>query len=128
MNTFFERLREERQRMGLNQADFGGIGGVKKGAQLKYESGERMPDALYLSAIADAGVDVNYVLTGQRMNRLNEANLGYTLRPDQKALLDNIEHCSKEDQDAIKRMALLASRAIDMDEAQQELKKQANGD
>ncbi|WP_432745832.1 helix-turn-helix transcriptional regulator [Methylobacter sp. G7] len=129
MKSFSERLKEERLRMKLTQVDFGGIGGVKKGAQLKYESGERSPDALYLSSIAAAGADVNYIITGQRIQKVSEESPGYTLRPDQKALLDNVEHCSKEDQDCIKRMALLAARAIDQDETQQqELKKQANGD
>jgi len=33
------------------------------------------------------------------------------VRPDQAALLDNLENCSKEDQDAIRRMALLAASA-----------------
>ena len=64
MGTFFERLREERRRIGLNQTEFAELGGVKKGAQLNYESGERSPDANYLLAIAAAGVDINYLITG----------------------------------------------------------------
>lgn len=66
MNTFFDRLREERERLGLSQADFGAIGGVKKLAQINYEKGDRHPDSAYLSAIAAAGSDVLYILTGQR--------------------------------------------------------------
>jgi transcriptional regulator with XRE-family HTH domain len=61
-----ERLREERERLGLSQTEFGQIGGVKKVAQINYEKGVRQPDAAYLAAIAAAGVDVLYVLTGQR--------------------------------------------------------------
>lgn len=61
-----QRLREERERLGLNQVDFGAVGGVKKVAQINYEKGERQPDAAYLSAVAAAGVDVLYVLTGVR--------------------------------------------------------------
>mgnify|MGYP000888430742 CR=1 FL=1 len=60
-----ERLREERSRLGLSQAQLGEIGGVQKQAQLKYEKGDRQPDALYLEAVAAAGVDVLYVLTGK---------------------------------------------------------------
>ena len=63
----FERLREERIRLGLSQAQLGEIGGVQKQAQLKYEKGDRQPDARYLEAVAGAGVDVLYVLTGQRV-------------------------------------------------------------
>ena len=59
-----KRLREERVRLGFNQMDFGELAGVKKNAQINYESGKRSPDAAYLSAIATAGVDILYVLTG----------------------------------------------------------------
>lgn len=50
----------------MSQTDFGALGGVQKRAQINYESGSRSPDAEYLSAIAAAGVDVLYVLTGKR--------------------------------------------------------------
>jgi len=59
-----ERLREERERLRLNQEQLGEIGGVRKQAQLLYEKGERSPDAQYLAAVATTGVDVLYVLTG----------------------------------------------------------------
>jgi transcriptional regulator with XRE-family HTH domain len=72
MTTFFERLREERLRLGLNQTEFGTLGGVQKDAQLKYEAGKRKPDADYLSAIAAAGADVTYILTGTRVLPLAE--------------------------------------------------------
>ena len=61
-----DRLREERERLGLNQVEFGSIGGVKKLAQINYEKGVRFPDARYLAAVAERGVDVLYVLTGRR--------------------------------------------------------------
>lgn len=81
MNTrlIAERLREERKRLGLTQERFGAEGGVGKLAQLNYEKGERSPDAAYLSAIALAGVDVSYVLTGERG--------AAALAPDEAALL-----------------------------------------
>ena len=52
------RLREERERLGLNQEGFGQLGGVRKQAQLLYEKDERKPDSDYLVAVAAAGVDV----------------------------------------------------------------------
>ncbi|MBP2856578.1 helix-turn-helix transcriptional regulator [Dickeya oryzae] len=61
-----ERLREERERLNLSQLALGEIGGVKKLAQLKYEKGERSPDADYLNAIAKVGVDIQYVVTNVR--------------------------------------------------------------
>ncbi len=53
--------------MKLTQRAFGEIGGVEPNAQGKYESGERWPKADYLAAVAQKGVDVLYVLTGERM-------------------------------------------------------------
>jgi len=35
-------------------------------SQRNYEKGERFPDAAYLAAIAKVGVDVRYIVTGQR--------------------------------------------------------------
>jgi hypothetical protein len=51
----------------MNQTAFGEIGGVKKNAQFLYESNSRSPDAQYLEAIAKAGVDINYIVTGNRI-------------------------------------------------------------
>ncbi|MFJ4392981.1 helix-turn-helix domain-containing protein [Pseudomonas soli] len=61
-----ERLREERERFGWNQEELGQRGGVNRNTQGKYEKGERNPDSAYLASVAEAGVDVLYVLTGRR--------------------------------------------------------------
>lgn len=68
-----ERLREERERFGWNQEDLGQLGGVNRNTQGKYEKGERNPDSAYLSAVAAAGVDVLYVLTGRRISPPNDS-------------------------------------------------------
>lgn len=80
MKYFFDRLKEERKRLGLNQDDFAALGGVKKGAQFNYENGSRTPDSDYLAAIAKAGVDVLYLLTG--------AHAATSLAVDEGELLD----------------------------------------
>lgn len=64
-STISERLREERQRLGLSQDGLASSGGVTRRSQGLYETGERTPGAAYLAKIADAGVDVVYVLTGK---------------------------------------------------------------
>ncbi|MCH0739020.1 transcriptional regulator [Pseudomonas aeruginosa] len=66
MKSIGERLREERERHGFNQSAFGAIGGVQKQAQLRYEKGDRTPDAAYLAAVAKVGADVQYIVTGER--------------------------------------------------------------
>lgn len=63
--TLCERLVEERKRLGLTQARFAELGGVSKRSQIAYEQG-RPPTTDYLVAIAAAGVDVLYVVTGER--------------------------------------------------------------
>jgi transcriptional regulator with XRE-family HTH domain len=60
------RLKSERVRLRLTQKDFGAVGGVGANAQVKYETGERSPNASYLARVAAIGVDVLYVLTGHR--------------------------------------------------------------
>ncbi|MCP1605739.1 helix-turn-helix domain-containing protein [Pseudomonas citronellolis] len=67
MTTIGDRLKEERVRLGLSQTDLGAVGGVGKTTQINYEKGERSPDATYLSAAAQRGVDVLYVLTGKHV-------------------------------------------------------------
>lgn len=73
-----DRLREERERLGMTQAVFGEMAGVKKLAQVKYEKGVRSPDSDYMQRIAGAGVDVGYILTGIRTIRrpgMNQSEL-----------------------------------------------------
>lgn len=60
------RLRAERERMGLSQTDFAKLADHSRSVQAGYEQGRVMPGGAYLAAIAAAGVDVLYVLTGQR--------------------------------------------------------------
>lgn len=62
-----ERLKEERERLGLNQTEFAALAGASKNTQYNYEKGERSPDANYLAAAAQQGVDVLYIVTGSRV-------------------------------------------------------------
>ena len=68
MSTIGERLREERQRLGLSQTALAATASVGKHSQINYESDRNAPDANYLTAAAKQGVDIYYVLTGQRTN------------------------------------------------------------
>ncbi|MBK3461652.1 XRE family transcriptional regulator [Pseudomonas haemolytica] len=63
-----ERLREERERLGKNQTDFGVAAGVSRGTQKAYELESSSPDVRYLSGLEALGVDVRYVLTGSRVD------------------------------------------------------------
>lgn len=64
------RLIAERERLKLNQTEFGALGGVARSAQSNYESGTRAPDWDYLARLHDEGVDVAFVLTGVPSGKL----------------------------------------------------------
>ncbi|STQ91373.1 helix-turn-helix domain-containing protein [Iodobacter fluviatilis] len=71
-NSIGDRLRAERELMGLSQTEFAaiaaraGVPGATRQSQSLYEKGKRQPDAGYLAAIAHAGADIAYILTGER--------------------------------------------------------------
>ena len=84
-----DRLREERKRIGLNQAEMGELGNVTKMTQLRYEQNESAPTITYLEAVAKAGVDVQYVVTGQRTT-------GGVMAADESELLRRYRAAPKE--------------------------------
>lgn len=81
MQTIGDRLRSERERLKLSQDEFAELAGLKRNTQIKYEKGERSPDADYLAAIAARGVDVLYVVCGVRA-------MHAAASPEQSRLLD----------------------------------------
>ncbi len=61
-----ERLKEERERLGFSQTAFAAVADASKHAQINWEKGIASPNAIALAAWADAGLDVLYVVTGDR--------------------------------------------------------------
>lgn len=76
------RLREERMRIGSSQVDFAEACGSSRNALVQWERGDATPNAAVLALMSSAGVDVLYVVTGQRSGE-SEA----TLAPAERALL-----------------------------------------
>lgn len=62
--TIGQRLREERERLGYTQPAFAELAGTTKKSQIDYEKDLTQPKAGYLASIADAGADINYIVTG----------------------------------------------------------------
>jgi transcriptional regulator with XRE-family HTH domain len=82
MDTFGQRLKSERKRLGMTQPEFALVGKVEKGTQINYEQDKRFPSADYLIAIASVGVDTQYVLHGTAASSAltddeNELLVGY---------------------------------------------------
>ncbi|WP_419629364.1 helix-turn-helix domain-containing protein [Thiolapillus sp.] len=60
------RIREERKKLGITQSAMAKLGGVSNATQGYYESGERSPNTEYLGRLYKEGVDVCYIVTGQK--------------------------------------------------------------
>lgn len=70
-----ERLREERERLGLSQAEFAEKAGIHRNTQVRYESGKREPDPSYIARIQDLGVDAGYLLFARKTDPVSIYNL-----------------------------------------------------
>lgn len=61
-----QRLKEERERLGMSQQAFAEIGGASKRSQVEWEKGAQVPNAEFLALIAERGADVAFIVTGTR--------------------------------------------------------------
>lgn len=93
------RLQEERKRIGLNQEDFSQRIGVAKRTIAGYESGSGEVGAAALALAAGLGVDVLYVVTGERTPRASEG-----ISASEALMLENYRSLSAKDQDAVVRL------------------------
>ena len=87
-----DRIRIERSRLGLSQSEFASLINKQKMAVFRYEKGERVMGQDDLEALNTAGVDVYYLITGER----SQPDL---LSDDAKELLklwDNVEPSERE--------------------------------
>lgn len=101
MPAFSERLKAERARLRLSQAEMAEVGGVGLNSQSNYENGHRSPDAAYLERVAAHGVDITYLLTGVRAPvvvvegkaeaQAVEETVMRAVTREEAALLDNYE-------------------------------------
>jgi len=107
------RLKEERERLGYTQPVFAELAGATKRTLIYWEQGISSPTAVQLARLSEIGVDVLYVLTGQRAIPLQD-----TLNPRERALLDGYRHTHPtqrkfiEDAVDMALKAQLAKRAV----------------
>lgn len=103
-----ERLREERERLGLNQTEFGVLLGVSRGTQKNYELGASSLDLRYVTSLEERGVDAAYVLTGRR-----STPLGQLFSAAEEELIYQFRTITDEDQKAIRRfLEAMAADAV----------------
>lgn len=103
-----ERLKEVREALGVSQQAMANRLDVSLRSQQNYEAGSRTPDAMYLAALAAIGVDVLYIVTGQR----NEAMPA--VDASEQALLESYRRCKPEARVHLIQTAALLSAGLDM--------------
>lgn len=81
-----ERIKNERTRLSLTQAQAAMICGVSREMWGKYERGQAVPGGEVLFSFAEAGADIQYILLGE--SRL-------TTNQEEKALLENYRAMDK---------------------------------
>lgn len=101
-----DRLKEERERLGFSQTEFSAVAGASKNTQYNYEKGDRSPDAVYLAAVAGKGVDILYVVTGERKPQLIDS-----INPEAAEFLEVYFKIDKADRDVLLRMAAAFAKA-----------------
>ncbi|WP_241517492.1 helix-turn-helix domain-containing protein [Serratia marcescens] len=79
--SIYERLKEERKKLKLTQATAAALAGIKRETWSRYESGLMSPGMDVLAALATAGANVQYILTG--------VTSGVTLSRDEMELLQH---------------------------------------
>lgn len=102
MPEICDRLREVREALGLSQQALAERCGITARSQRNYESGERLPDAGYLAAIAAAGADVLYILTGQRTGGASAPPPPRAVSEGDRILLDNFHAAPAQVQAGVK--------------------------
>lgn len=118
MKDFGKRLKEERERQCLTQAEFAKACGVGKTAQYMYEKGERLPSVSYLQEARSLGCDVLFMLTGDK----SDSNQVYS-RAKHKLLYQIESFLGLDDQ-----IALILHKYSDFSEDNEMKKFSGNGE
>ena len=107
------RIKEERERLGYSQTAFAALAEASKHSQINCEKGTGTPTAAVLAAWAAHGLDVLYVVTGQRMGG---APMAPVAEPTQQlsrralAVAQNYEATSEEGKKIIEAAAFAAAQ------------------
>lgn len=92
MDNFGQRLKNERERLGLTQKELAEAVSISYVTQSNYETGKRKPDTKYIASIATIGFDLKYLFTDTR-----EENS--PLAPEERVVLQ----CYREASPAIRK-------------------------
>ncbi|GAA5784679.1 helix-turn-helix domain-containing protein [Chitiniphilus shinanonensis] len=101
-----ERMRDERKRLGLGQAEAGAAAGVSREMWSKYERGAAVPGGDALVGFALAGADIQYVLTGRRQGH------GIGESAVEQAVLDAVDLLSLEKRVDARQLARAVTKLV----------------
>jgi transcriptional regulator with XRE-family HTH domain len=91
MSNWGDRLRDERERLGISQRHLAEIGEVSRPSQTAYEKGGGNPPGDYWNSIAKAGIDIQYVLTGVRSSNWPPTEATKNKQVSKSELIDTLE-------------------------------------
>lgn len=97
-----DRIKEERERLGFNQSDFAALGAATRKTLFNWETGVAAPNAVVLAAWAAHGLDVLYVVTGQRMAAAPAPAEGEEITEGDRILLRNFHASPAQVQEGVK--------------------------
>lgn len=95
MPTIAVRLKSERKRLALTQAEMADRCGISREIWCRYEQGKGLPGSEVLQAFLKAGGNVHFVLSGESSSRESPA--------EETLLIERFRACPKVLQDAILR-------------------------
>ena len=101
-----ERIKEERERLGFNQADFAALAEATRKTLFNWETGTASPNAAVLAAWAQHGLDVLYVVTGERLGSQPAVDAA------EQVLLDSYRRCKPDAKANLIQTAALLSAGI----------------
>ncbi|MCZ5683311.1 helix-turn-helix transcriptional regulator [Escherichia coli] len=93
-NVTWFTIKEERNRLGFSQSEFAELVGASYKSQLRWEKDESAPGADALAIWATLGLDVLYVVTGQRGDATTNAIP--KMSPDKQKLMDAFDEMTPE--------------------------------
>lgn len=96
-----ERLKEERKRLGFSQSEFAEMVGASYKSQLRWEKDDSAPGADALGVWAGIGLDVLYVVTGQRSDNVTLQKNIPRMSPEKQELMDAFDDMSPDQRRAI---------------------------
>lgn len=105
-NYFSQRLKKERERLGMSQDEAASLVGVSREMWGKYERGAADPAVSKVIDFGKSGADVAYILTGVRSQSIES-----TLTQREQGVLEHYRQTNDEGQRHIEQAALFAAES-----------------